>query len=158
MEKPQKPENLLPNSFGGEKENFSEDKIATGYQPDVPDILGGANLNYMLDAAGKNFEYNNKISDFIVNMPVGQTITVDENNQLSYLSFVGQGLRNLGEIVTSTLPLTDAGLHLLDGSLLQGGGIYNSFVSYIANLYETNSTASYFATEEDWQASVSSYG
>ena len=71
---------------------------------------------------------------------------------------MGGSSRNIGEIVTSTLPLTDAGLHLLDGSLLQGGGIYNSFVSYIANLYETNSTASYFATEEDWQASVSSYG
>ena len=71
---------------------------------------------------------------------------------------MGGSSRNIGEIVTSTLPLTDAGLHLLDGSLLQGGGIYNSFVSYIADLYETNSTASYFATEEDWQASVSSYG
>lgn len=71
---------------------------------------------------------------------------------------MGGSSRNIGEIVTSTLPLTDAGLHLLDGSLLQGGGIYNAFVSYIKNLYETNSTASYFATEEDWQASVSTYG
>ena len=71
---------------------------------------------------------------------------------------LGGSSRNIGEIVTSTLPLTDAGLHLLDGSLLQGGGIYNAFVSYIKNLYETNSTAGYFATEEDWQASVSTYG
>lgn len=71
---------------------------------------------------------------------------------------MGGSSRNIGEIVTSTLPLVDAGLHLLDGSLLQGGGIYNAFVSYIKNLYETNSAASYFATEEDWQASVSSYG
>lgn len=71
---------------------------------------------------------------------------------------MGGSSRNIGEIVTSTLPIADAGLHLLDGSLLQGGGIYNAFVSYIANLYETNSTASYFATEEDWQASVSTYG
>ena len=71
---------------------------------------------------------------------------------------MGGSSRNIGEIVTSTLPLTDASLHLLDGSLLQGGGIYNAFVSYIKNLYETNSAASYFATEEDWQASVSTYG
>ncbi len=71
---------------------------------------------------------------------------------------MGGSSRNIGEIVTSTLPLVDAGLHLLDGSLLQGGGIYNAFVSYIKNLYETNSAASYFATEEDWQASVSTYG
>ena len=71
---------------------------------------------------------------------------------------MGGSSRNIGEIVTSTLPLVDAGLHLLDGSLLQGGGIYNAFVSYIKNLYETNSAASYFATEEDWQTSVSTYG
>lgn len=71
---------------------------------------------------------------------------------------MGGSSRNIGEIVTSTLPLVDAGLHLLDGSLLQGGGIYNAFVSYIKNLYETNSAAGYFATEEDWQASVSTYG
>ena len=45
--------------------------------------------------------------------------------------------RNIGEIVASTVPLTDAGLHLLDGSLIQGDGIYNDFVDYMANVYKT---------------------
>jgi len=63
--------------------------------------------------------------------------------------------RNIGEIVYSTIPLTDAGLHLLDGSVISGNGIYSEFVSYIAQL---DQTANYFCTEEEWQTSVSSYG
>jgi hypothetical protein len=43
--------------------------------------------------------------------------------------------RSIGEIVPSCIPLTDAGLHLLDGALIQGGGIYSDFVTYIADLY-----------------------
>lgn len=46
--------------------------------------------------------------------------------------------RNVGQIITSTIPLTDAGLHLLDGSLISGGGIYEEFVDYIAELYADN--------------------
>ena len=66
--------------------------------------------------------------------------------------------RNIGEIVTSTIPLTDAGLHLLDGSLLSGSGSYGSFVTYIAGLYTDNPNASYFTTEANWQTAVSTYG
>lgn len=66
--------------------------------------------------------------------------------------------RNIGEIVQSTIPLTDAGLHLLDGSLLSGSGSYASFVTYIANLYTASPTANYFCTEAQWQTSVSTYG
>ena len=66
--------------------------------------------------------------------------------------------RNIGEIVSSSLPLTDAGLHLLDGSLIQGGGIYQGFVDYIADLYAENPSANYFTTEALWQQSVTTYG
>ena len=52
--------------------------------------------------------------------------------------------RNIGEIVASTIPLTDAGLHLLDGSLISGSGSYSAFVDYIADLYEASPTANYF--------------
>lgn len=55
--------------------------------------------------------------------------------------------RNIGEIVASVLPLKDAGLHLLDGSLISGSGMYGQFVDYIADLYEENPNASYFAQE-----------
>lgn len=51
----------------------------------------------------------------------------------------GQGgaPRNIGEIVSSTLPLIDAGLHLLDGSLIPRG-VYADFVDYIEELYDEN--------------------
>lgn len=64
--------------------------------------------------------------------------------------------RNIGEIVTSTIPLTDAGLHLLDGALIQGSGVYSAFVTYIAGLRTQYS--SLFTTESDWQSTVTQYG
>ena len=64
--------------------------------------------------------------------------------------------RNIGELVLSAIPLTDAGLHLLDGSLLPSGGVYAQFVQHINGLQ-----ASYpdlFVTQADFDASVSAYG
>lgn len=63
--------------------------------------------------------------------------------------------RNIGEIVTSTIPLTDASLHLLDGALISSG-TYSAFVDYIAGLVSTYPDL--FVTEADWQTSVSTYG
>lgn len=68
------------------------------------------------------------------------------------------GARNIGEIVTSTVPLTDAGLHLLDGALIQGSGIYSDFVNYIAGLYDDTDTPNYFTDENTWQQSITDYG
>jgi len=42
--------------------------------------------------------------------------------------------RKVGEIIASTLPISDVGLHLLDGSVIQGNGVYSDFVNYIAEL------------------------
>jgi hypothetical protein len=56
--------------------------------------------------------------------------------------------RNIGEIVSSAILLTDAGLHLLDGALINGSGIYGDFVNYIsdiANMARTATTISNFA-------------
>lgn len=64
--------------------------------------------------------------------------------------------RNIGQIITSTIPLTDAGLHLLDGSLIQGGGVYDDFVQYMANL--TNLYPQCFTDETTWQNTVNSKG
>ncbi len=62
--------------------------------------------------------------------------------------------RNIGEFVFSSIPLSDSGLHLADGALLNGTGIYSEFVEYIANLYIDNPNANYFTDEETWQATV----
>ncbi len=71
---------------------------------------------------------------------------------------VAASARQIGEIVTSTLPLSSAGLHLLDGALIDGSGIYADFVDYIAGLYENDPTAAYFTDETTWQQSITDYG
>lgn len=59
-----------------------------------------------------------------------------ESDTVNWQEFTSGGSsRNIGEIIASTIPLTDAGLHLLDGTLIQGSGIYSDFVDYMANLY-----------------------
>lgn len=58
--------------------------------------------------------------------------------------------RNVGEVVMSLIPLTDAGLHLLDGSLLDAGGIYDAFITHIANLETTYPNL--FCTESEFQS------
>ena len=82
--------------------------------------------------------------------PDGSTITVN-NGVIS-----ATPARNIGEIVQSTIPLTDAGLHLLDGSLISGSGSYADFVTYIAGL--VNDYPNLFETEANWQTSVTTYG
>lgn len=69
---------------------------------------------------------------------------------------LSDGGRFVGEIVASPLPLTEAGLHLLDGALLSKDGIYDDFVDYIASIY--NSSLNCFTTEASWQSTVSQYG
>ena len=71
-------------------------------------------------------------------------------------SWQGVPGRNLGQIIPSTIPLTDAGLHLLDGALINGSGIYSAFVDYIASIYDAS--ANYFCTEQEWQTSITHYG
>ena len=66
--------------------------------------------------------------------------------------------RVIGQIIQSTIPLTDGGLHLLDGALIEGSGSYTDFVSYIAGLYSSGDYSSIFETEANWQTSVNTYG
>lgn len=63
--------------------------------------------------------------------------------------------RNIGEIVTSTIPLIDAGLHLLDGALIQYGS-YSAFIDYMAGLFITNPEL--FCAESEWQESITAHG
>lgn len=65
-------------------------------------------------------------------------------------------VRNIGELVKAIVPISDASLHLLDGSLLSGSGIYAGFVTYMAGLVSGYPNA--FTTEAAWQSSVSTYG
>ena len=50
--------------------------------------------------------------------------------------------RNPGELVYSMLPLEDASLHLVDGTVLSGSGMYADFVDYVAGLIENQPDSS----------------
>lgn len=98
-----------------------------------------------------------------VTIPVGDTLPSQTGNANKVLgtngtapSWVEQYSRNIGETVKSKIPLTDAGLHLLDGALISGSGIYADFVTDIADL--ATDYPNLFTTEANWQASVTNYG
>ena len=83
--------NFLPNGFEtlnqeGYKENFSEDKIATGYEKDVPDIVSGPNLNNLIDVVGKNTNTLNNYVEYLNGMPINNVPTVNTNGQLDYMN------------------------------------------------------------------------
>ena len=88
MDKPTKPTSLIPRSFGGLKENFSESLQQTGVEPNVPVIYHGKNFNYEKNAIGQELDYCEKIVDFINGIPIGKTVTVDSNNKLQYADLV----------------------------------------------------------------------
>ena len=79
---------------------------------------------------------------FGVVKPDGITVKVEDG----VISASGSS-RNIGEIVVSTTPLVDAGLHLLDGAVIRGDGIYSDFVNYMTDLYNEDPTSNYFAQE-----------
>ena len=83
--------------------------------------------------------------------PDGSTINIDANGVISAES----GSGHIGEIVKSLTPLNEAGLHLLDGSVI-ANGFYAQFVSHMASLYASN--PSLFVTESEWQAAISAHG
>lgn len=78
------------------------------------------------------------------------------NNLVSGVVTPIEPTRNIGQIIQSTLPLNDAGLHLLDGSLISGNGIYSDFYDYMVEKWQTYPQI--FAGEQDWQSHVSTYG
>lgn len=77
-------------------------------------------------------------------------------NLISGTQVVTDKSERIGQIIASTVPLTDSGLHLLDGSLISGSGSYSAFVDYVAGL--VTDYPDLFETEANWQASVSTYG
>lgn len=84
------------------------------------------------------------------------TFTANASSNATIALDAGTDSHNIGEIVTSAIPLTDAGLHLLDGALLQGTGTYSAFVTAIAALVSSHPEC--FTTESSWQSEVTDNG
>ena len=94
-------DNFLPNGFEtlnqeGYKENFSEDKIQTGYEKDVPDLVSGPNLNHLIDRIGKNFNVLDGVNKYLNALKIGETPIIDTNNKLNSTK-IGLKIHNLTE-------------------------------------------------------------
>lgn len=152
--------NFLPNGFEtlnqeGYKENFNEDKIATGFERDVPDIVSGPNLNNLLDNIGKNTNVLTKFMDFIKNMPINNIFVVDENNQLAYkpIDEVGGGGLEIGDIGFTQMAIDESKgkRRILNGQLIIQEQ-YLSFTNILKNSVALNPDLA--CTESEWQTAV----
>lgn len=85
-------------------------------------------------------------------------VSVEGNTQVARLGSIveGSSIRTVGEIVKSDMPLSNSGLHLLDGELLLNGGSYNDFINHVASLVPT--TPLLFTTEANWQSDNTNFG
>lgn len=110
-----------------------------------------SNTKYIItDDEGSGIVVDNALSTTSANPVENRVIT----NAIQNMAVAKT--RIVGELVESTIPLTDAGLHLLDGSVIIGNGVYSEFVTYMAGLVNTHPEI--FTTETDWQNSVSEFG
>lgn len=111
---------------------------------------GGA-TNPIYDWVGTLAEYNDQ--QVALNHPEWICFITDDYSDTE--SMVTN--REIGELVYSTIPLVNAGLHLADGALIDGTGVYKEFYEHMSSVYDAGHT-SIFATEADWQTAVSTYG
>lgn len=121
-----------------------------------------ANFTYLVNHSSggggvTDVEVNNNsvVSGGVANI-VTNTAYNSSTNKIATMNDVFS--RNIGEIVQSTIPLTDAGLHLLDGSEIVNMGIYSNFFTKIQQLYNSGNYDYLFTTASDWQTSVDTYG
>lgn len=91
----------------------------------------------------------------------GQEVSIQqyEDALYEYAQTLQQQLvynRFVGEVFSSLVPINDNGVKLLDGSVLEVGGIYDEFINHIVGFKE--SYPNLFCTEEEWNTSISTYG
>ena len=80
--KPTKPNDLMPTSFGGVKNPFDTTLINDGFSANYEEILRGDNLNYMLDAIGKELDYLTTVVDYITSINAGKVLYINSNDKL----------------------------------------------------------------------------
>ena len=105
------------------------------------DIITGLGLhNVTVTYNQTNLAYKVIDDEVIVKRCLNNNTVGDNFDNEAYWEKVELGgSRNICELVVSAIPLTDAGLHLLDGELLEGKGIYSDFVNRMASRTEYNS-------------------
>ena len=160
-------------SLSAYSEGWGKGVISSRNYPPIEEVNGvlktiSYQTCYLLQEGIPEYDSNTEYSNTSIVKSISGTrlncyVSLQNNNighPLSDTTYWAQATlntgRNVGEIITSTIPLNDSGVHLLDGSVLSGSGIYSDFVSYISNIY--SSALNYFCTETEWQTSVNNYG
>lgn len=143
---------LIKTKVVEETNKLSNIKEWVGTRQEYDSILLKDNYTkYIItDDGGEGFSVDNALSTTSANPVENRVIT----NAIQNMAVAKT--RIVGEIIESTIPLTNAGLHLLDGSIIIGNGVYSEFVTYMAGLVNTHPEI--FTTETDWQNSVSTFG
>ncbi len=112
-----------------------------------------------------NAIYRERVKDAYVQGYLQRYFTLDEDNgnftlpmgELYGLIQNASRTGFLGQTVSSSAPLFDDCLHLLDGALIQGSGFYKEFMEQYIKPLLIN-TPSKFVTESAWQEAVNTYG
>lgn len=90
INKPTKPSSTLPTTWGGIKTAFSQERIESGYEADVPEVVDGGNINYTNQGLFERLVYLTTIADMLNAMPVGKSLIIDSNNRFEYETFLKQ--------------------------------------------------------------------
>lgn len=154
-------DNFLPNGFEtlnqeGYKENFTEDKIQTGYEKDVPDLVSGPNLNNLIDKVGKNFNVLDGVNKYLNNMPIDSIPIVNSNNQLDYI--------NKEEIGGASMPIGTIFAHTCTASFVPENSLPCDGTEYAQTQFQKFYTDWLVGkklntcTYEEYQQEISTYG
>lgn len=132
----------------------SSDEIQAVATVNANTVSGSTNPLY--DWVGTESEY--RAQNIEINHPDWLCfITDDCANTESFVVQKDVTERNIGEIIYSLVPVTDGGLHLLDGTLIDGTGIYKDFYDHMVDVYNNGHT-SIFCSESDWQTANTTNG
>ena len=84
INKPEIPSVELPEDWGGIQTSYTNEQAQEGYPEAVPTVIDGGNLNFEKRGLFQNIKYLRTLVDFLRNLPVGNTIIANSNNQLEY--------------------------------------------------------------------------
>ena len=83
--RPDKPDITLPDDFGGTQTPFSDELVESGYEPSVPQVIEGGNLNWFINGFFQNIKYVRTVLDYVRDTPIGKMFWVNQNGQMDYV-------------------------------------------------------------------------
>ena len=155
----------MTNNYSAKHYAIKSQKWAVGTQEDCPN----GSAKHWAEIAGEtaasignpaNRDLSNLTDVGLLKFDAKQDVlTPGENIKISADNIISASpgsSKCIGEIIKSAVPLSDAGLHLLDGAVLSADGIYADFVSYMSLFWGTHPDL--FTTEANWQSAVTKDG